>query len=79
MRVTEELLCQDIGRNILNMLDMCAENFVGAADSKAIEIIEKVQAVLFQHEELSDFEIVDKIVNIFGKYNINTGGCHDFG
>lgn len=79
MRVTEELLCQDIGRNVLNMLDMCRENFVEDADSKAIEIIEKVQAVLFQHEELSDFEIVDKIVDIFGKYNINTGGCHDFG
>ena len=79
MRIIEELLCEDIGRNVLDMLEFCREEFIETADAKAIEIIEKIQMILFRHDELSDFEIVDEIVNIFGKYNIHTGGCHDLG
>lgn len=77
MKVAEELICQDIGKMVLYMVDMNIEEFIETADAKAIEIIEKIQMILFRHDELSDFEIVDEIVNIFGKYNIHTGGCHD--
>jgi hypothetical protein len=79
MKAAEELLCQNIGRNILEMLEMCKEEFIETADTKAVEVLEKIRAVLYRHEELSDFEIVDEIVGIFIKYNIDTGGCHDFG
>ena len=27
---------------------------------------------------IDDFEIVEKIVCVFEKYNIDFGGCHDF-
>ncbi len=79
MKVTEELLCQDIGRNVLNMLELNKSEFIKDADTKAEEVLEKIKAVLYKHEELSDFEIVDEIVEIFIKYNIDIGGCHDFG
>lgn len=79
MKVTEELLCQDIGRNVLNMLELNKSEFIKNADTKAEEVLEKIKAVLYKHEELSDFEIVDEIVEIFIKYNIDIGGCHDFG
>lgn len=79
MKVAEELLCQDIGRNVLNMLELNKSEFIKNADTKAEEVLEKIKAVLYKHEELSDFEIVDEIVEIFIKYNIDIGGCHDFG
>lgn len=79
MKVAEELLCQDIGRNVLNMLELNKSEFIKDADTKAEEVLEKIKAVLYKHEELSDFEIVDEIVEIFIKYNIDIGGCHDFG
>ncbi len=79
MKVAEELLCQDIGRNVLNMLEFCKEEFIETTDAKAVEVLEKIKAVLYRHEELSDFEIVNEIVIIFIKYNIDIGGCHDFG
>ncbi|MGN0106352.1 MAG: hypothetical protein ACI4A5_01480 [Hominilimicola sp.] len=79
MRIIEELLCEDIGRNVLEMLEFCKGDFIETADAKAVEVLEKIKIVLYRHEELSDFEIVEEIVNIFGKYNIHTGGCHDFG
>ena len=79
MKVTEELLCQDIGRNVLNMLELNKSEFIKNVDTKAEEVLEKIKAVLYKHEELSDFEIVDEIVEIFIKYNIDIGGCHDFG
>lgn len=79
MKVSEELLCQSIGKNVLSMLEFCREEFIETADTKAVEVLEKIKAVLHRHEELSDFEIVDEIVEIFIKYNIDIGGCHDFG
>ena len=79
MKVAEELLFQDIGRNVLNMLEFCQEEFIETADAKAVEVLEKIKAVLYRHEELSDFKIVNEIVSIFIKYNIDIGGCHDFG
>lgn len=48
------------------------------ANSTAIEILKKIQQVLVNHQ-LSDFEIVEKIVCIFEEYHIFCGGCHDFG
>ena len=61
------------------MLELNKSEFIKDADTKAEEVLEKIKAVLYKHEELSDFEIVDEIVEIFIKYNIDIGGCHDFG
>lgn len=47
------------------------------ADTIAIQMLSEIQAVI-KNESYSDFEIVDEIVCIFGKYNIDFGSCHDF-
>ncbi|MBQ7986689.1 MAG: hypothetical protein IJ304_05455 [Clostridia bacterium] len=46
-------------------------------DSKATKILGEIKAVI-HNNNLDDFEMVDEIVSIFCKYNIDIGGCHDF-
>ena len=48
-------------------------------ESLAIEVLIEIQAVLAKHYELSDFQIVEKIVCIMERYKIDCGACHDFG
>lgn len=73
-----ELLCTEIGKKILDSMPMGDFNFEKMADQRAVKIIEEIQAVLHKHEQLTDFEIVDAIVDIFIKYHIDIGGCHDW-
>lgn len=51
-------------------------------DTIATKALKEIQSVLKRGNVVngykSDFEIVEDIVCIFEKYNINTGGCHDF-
>ncbi|MBQ3426122.1 MAG: hypothetical protein IJH37_03130 [Clostridia bacterium] len=46
------------------------------ADTTAIKALSEIQNILAS--DLDDFEIVEKIVCVFEKYNLNAGGCHDF-
>lgn len=77
MRLLDELICQDIGRNIIEYMKNCDINYAEIAQTKAIKALEEIKAVI-NNNKLSDFEIVDEIVRIFIRYNIDTGGCHDF-
>lgn len=47
------------------------------SDSRAIEILSEIRQVI-QEEGNTDFECVEKIVLIFEKYQLSTGGRHDF-
>ncbi len=51
-------------------------------DTVATKALMEIQAVLKSGNIVdgnrTDFEIIEKIVNIFEKYEINAGGCHDF-
>ena len=46
-------------------------------DSVAIKALAEIQGII-KNDDLDDFEIVEEIVCIFEKYNIDAGGCHDF-
>ena len=46
-------------------------------ESKSVSALSESQQVI-QNDVLSDFEMVEEIVCIFEKYNIDAGGCHDF-
>lgn len=48
------------------------------ADSRAILILDAVREILI-NDRLTDFEIVDEIVSLFNRCNIDCGACHDFG
>lgn len=46
-------------------------------DTEAVEILGEIQEILKSGED-NDFLIVDEIVSLFIRHNIDTGGCHDF-
>lgn len=48
------------------------------ANTVAINAISEIREVI-QNSELSDFEVVERIVCIFEKYHISAGTRHDFG
>ncbi len=66
-------ICDTIREN-MDTLHIDADQIV---DSKAIKILGEIKEVL-HNESLDDFEMVDEIVSIFCKYDIDIGGCHDF-
>ncbi len=65
------------------------------ADTVAIQVVSEIQEVLQadyfyydpdNYDEMlenqgknTDFDIVESIVRIFKKYNLDAGSCHDFG
>ncbi|MCC8160260.1 MAG: hypothetical protein LIO53_02915 [Oscillospiraceae bacterium] len=78
MKVSEEIIYRDIGRMILNMLTESESEIIKTSETRATEVLEEIKAVLHKHQELSDFEIVDRIVDIFIDNGMDIGGCHDF-
>ncbi len=67
MRQEAELAINETKVNIENELN-----------SLSTGILEEIITVLKNHE-LSDFDIVENIVCIMEKYDIDCGVCHDFG
>jgi len=47
------------------------------SDTSAINMLAEIQKVIM-NETFSDFEVVEEIVCIFEKYNIDFGSRHDF-
>ncbi|MBR5809253.1 MAG: hypothetical protein IKY39_04025 [Clostridia bacterium] len=66
-------ICDAVKEN-MDTLNIDASQIV---NSKAIKILREIKDVI-HNEKLEDFEMVDEIVSIFCKYNIDIGGCHDF-
>ena len=48
------------------------------ADTTATKMLAEIQQII-KNENYSDFEMIEEIVCIFEKYNIDFGECHDFG
>ena len=76
MDIKLELLKDSIHDIIDRRLSDIVINADEIADTTAIKALAEIQNILAS--DLEDFEIVEKIVCIFEKYNLNIGGCHDF-
>lgn len=48
------------------------------ADTVAIKALSEIQKIV-QNDNISDFNAMEQIVNVFEKYKINAGTKHDFG
>ena len=48
------------------------------SDTLATKALKEIRQVLNQSENKSDFDMIEEIVCIFEKYNINAENCHDF-
>ena len=76
MNIKFELLKGSIHDIIDSRLTDIVINADEIADTTAIKALSEIQSILAS--DLDDFEIVEEIVCVFEKYNLNAGGCHDF-
>ena len=76
MNIKLELLKDSIHDIIDSRLADIEINADEIADTTAIKALSEIQKILAS--DLDDFEIVEQIVCVFEKYNLNSGGCHDF-
>ena len=77
MKIKTELIKDYIADAICNQLTDFEIDEDKIADSRATLILDAAREILLR-EELSDFEIVDEIVMLFNRCNIDCGSCHDF-
>ncbi len=77
MNIKVELLKNYITDFINDRLDNFDIDASEIANSTAIRALAEIQNVI-KNENYSDFEMVEEIVLIFEKYNIDTGNRHDF-
>lgn len=79
MQIYGELLYQELGRYVADLLDMHKPKLEEEINSSAVKILQEIQAV-FQDNEVSenDFLIVEEIINILNRNGISTASCHDF-
>ncbi len=77
MNIKTELLKGYISDFVQSRIEDFVIDASQIADTTAIKMLSEIQTVI-KNENYSDFEIVDEIVCIFGKYNIDFGACHDF-
>ncbi|MBE7023656.1 MAG: hypothetical protein E7412_04225 [Ruminococcaceae bacterium] len=78
MNIKTELIKSYIAEVICSQLTDFEIDENKVADSKATLILDAVREILRQ-DELTDFEMIEEIVSLFGRCNIDCGACHDFG
>ena len=86
MKLKYELLANAVSEAIREKIKMYAD-FDGLnefdidvneiANSTAIKALWEIQNIV-QNDEFSDFDAVEEIIKIFGKYDISAGSRHDF-
>ena len=77
MEIKKELLVRYISVAIEDALNMPGFDADEIADSTAIEVLAKIQEII-QDDELSDFDAIEEIVQVFEEYKLSSGGRHDF-
>ena len=77
MHIKLELISNDIAELVCKKIDCLNIDVNTIAQTKAITILKDIQNII-KNDELSDFEIVEAIVQLFEKNNLSCGSCHDF-
>ncbi len=78
MDIKLELLSNSICDIVMQRLEGISIDADKTANTAAIKALSEIQNVI-QNDAISDFDAVEKIVNIFEKYKISAGARHDFG
>ncbi|MBQ4556369.1 MAG: hypothetical protein IJA60_01810 [Clostridia bacterium] len=78
MNIKLELLKEEISYYVTSHLDELNIDVDEIVDSAAVLILAQIKEIL-QNDEYTDFDIVEKIVELFEQNGIDCGGCHDFG
>ena len=77
MTIKTELLKRHLSDYVSSMIENFEIDESEIAESTAIIMLGEIQKVIGD-DSLSDFDCVEKIVCIFERYKISTGGRHDF-
>ena len=77
MNIKLELLRKHISDFVKHQIEDFEIDASEIADTTAIQILSEIQNVI-REENYSDFEVVEEIVCIFEKYNIDAGYRRDF-
>ena len=77
MNIKLELLKNSIHNIIDTRLNDIEIDVNEISQTTAIKALCEIQKIL-KNDSYSDFEVVDKIVDIFQKYNLDFGNQHDF-
>ena len=77
MKIKTELIKGYIASAVCSQLTDFEIDEDKVADSRATLILGEVQKILC-NDELDDFEMIDEIVMLFNRCNIDCGNCHDF-
>ena len=72
------LIAREIGDKVYLRLKEEKFDFAEIANTNALNALYEIQQII-KNDDIDDFFIVDEIVHIFDKYNIDAGGRHDFG
>ena len=75
---SNDLLKYIIRQEVERTISETENNAADKVESLSIKILEEIVEILKNHE-LSDFDIVENIVCIMDKYEIDCGVCHEFG
>ncbi len=78
MSIKEELLIRRIAEIIAHSVQLPELDLNSIVNSTALKMLEEIQDVLSKDGKLSDFEMIEEIVEIFIKYGVDIKGCHDF-
>ena len=74
MDLRDELVCQDIGRHLIEYFKVIKIDYDKIVQTNALNALEEIKRII-HNDTPDDFMMVDKIVDVFIKYNIDSGGC----
>lgn len=78
MELCKDILCNELGKLILETIPNMEIDFADIANRNAVETLQKIKAVL-ENDSLDDFMCVEEIVRVFETAGIGIGYRHDFG
>ena len=73
-----ELLYEELGRCLIENFELLQFDYEKIMKERAIQILNEIREVI-RDTALDDFEVVEEIVCIFEKYDIDADFRHDFG
>jgi len=77
MNIKFELIANEICEAVIKNIEKIDIDINSIAQTTAISALAEIQECI-KNNEISDFEVVEKIVLIFDKYHISSGERHDF-
>ena len=77
MELSKELLYPEIGKMVFKHIESTSIDYSAIAEKKSMQALDEIKKII-HNEALNDFERVDAIVEVFVRFNIDIGGCHDF-